>query len=307
MAEKVSIIIPNYNGQDLLARNLPYVIKHSPGSQIIVIDDASTDKSVMLVHKKFKKIKVIKLKKNVGFAKAVNVGLKYAKGDFLVLLNTDVLPQRDYLKPAIKHFSRSKNLFAVGFLDYSHENGKTFLKGRGRAYFKKGFILHKAGIIERGETFWVSGGSGLFDREKLLQLGGFDPLFAPFYWEDIDLCFRAAKHGYFCLFEPLSVVDHYHDLGAINRQKSKFFIKTVAYKNQFIFFWKNVSNVYMCALHIVWLPYHLLRALLKLDLAFLAGLAWAMGEIPALVTSSFYSKQDCIISELEVLNKYQKQ
>ncbi len=309
MAQKVSIVIPNYNGQELLIKNLPNVIKYSIDNEIIVVDDASTDNSVKILHKKFKKVKVIRLKNNVGFSKAVNIGINSASHGFVVLLNSDVSPRENYLKIALNHFKRdkSKQLFAVGFLDYSHENQKIILKGRGQAYFKKGFILHSAAKIERGETFWVSGGSGLFDKKKILELGGFDNMFAPFYWEDIDLCFRASRLGYNCIFEPLSIVDHYHDLGAIKKQKSELFIKTVAYKNQFLFFWKNISDTYMIILHIVWLPINILIAIAKFDLAFIIGFFWACLKIPNLIISSFLQKQNYIITEKDILKKYERQ
>lgn len=306
MAYQVSIIIPNYNGQDLLLKNLPQVIKHSPGAEIVVVDDASQDSSVKLMHKKFKKAKVVRLKKNIGFARAVNAGLKYTTGAYVVLLNSDVSPRKNYLKPALNHFKKTNNLFAVGFLDYSHERGNTYLKGRGKVYFNKGFILHKAADITRGETSWVSGGSGLFDRKKLLELGGFDKVYAPFYWEDIDLCFRAAKRGYICEFEPLSIVDHYHDIGAINTQKSQMYVQIVSYKNQFIFFWKNISDSQMTFIHIYFGLYYLIRALLKLDKTFLLGMLWAIYQLPSLVISNYSQNQNYIISEKAILKRYER-
>ena len=308
MAQKVSIIIPNYNGQELLLRNLPNVIKYSTDNEIIVVDDSSTDNSVKIIHKNFKNIKVIRLKKNVGFSGAVNIGIKNSNYNFVVLLNSDVSPRQNYLKIALNHFknNKSKKLFAVGFLDYSHENEKIILKGRGRAYFKKGFILHAPAKIERGETFWVSGGSGLFDKKKIIELGGFDQIFKPFYWEDIDICFRASRQGYFSIFEPLSIVDHYHELGAIKQQKSEYFIKTVAYKNQFIFFWKNVTDIYMILLHLAWFPYHLFISIIKFDYAFINGLLWAYVKVPNIILNSFNQKQNYKVTEKEILKKYEK-
>lgn len=305
MAQKISVVIPNYNGQNLLLKHLPNVLKYSSGCEIIVVDDASSDDSVKIIHKKFKKIKLIRLKKNSGFSNAVNSGIKAASGDFVVLLNTDVSPRSNYLKPAINHFKNNK-LFAVGFLDYSHENKSLILKGKGNGFFKKGFILHSGANIERGQTFWVSGGSGIFDKNKLLSLKGFDKIYSPFYWEDIDLCFRAARSGYVCFFEPLSVVDHYHEQGSILKQKSKFIIKSVAYKNQFIFFWKNVEDIYMVCLHMFWLPYHLANAIIRLDLPFVFGLLWAIFTIPRLILNDIERTQDYFVSTKEILKKFEK-
>src|SRR3989344_4447861 len=235
---KISVVIPNYNGQDLLNKNLPKVIKTCPNCEIIVVDDASTDDSVDFLQKNFKRIKLIQLAKNKGFAHAVNEGVRKANGDLVLLLNSDVSPRANFLSKALSHFNRD-DLFAVGFADYSHENGKVIVRGLGGAIFDRGFVKHFTLTSESGKTLWVSGGSGVFDRKKFLELGGFDTAFAPFYWEDIDLSFRAWLSGYVCLFEPNFIVDHYHEEGSIKSNKSQRLIKTSAYKNQFLFVWKH--------------------------------------------------------------------
>lgn len=285
MEAKVTVIIPNFNGRNLLAKNLPKVAKVCPNCQIIVVDDASEDDSVAFLKKNFKKIKVVENKKNLGFARSANIGAEVASGDFILFLNTDVSPQPNFLKMALAHFisKNSKSLFAVGMADQSHGKGKIITRGRGGAKFKKGFLNHFAASPESGETLWVSGGSGLFDKGKFHQLGGFDSVFAPFYWEDIDLCWRARKSGLICLFDSGAKVDHYHEEGAIKKTYSPLYIKTVAYKNQFLFVWKNISNYFLVVQHLLWLPYHFTKALLRLDIAFFLGFVWAVFQIPKLI------------------------
>ena len=305
MEKKISVVIPNYNGKDLLLKNLPGVIKHCVGCEIILVDDASTDNSVNFIRKKFKKVKLVKIVKNVGFAKAVNIGVAKANGELVLLLNSDVSPRKNFLRVAANHF-KDKNIFAVGLCDLSHEGSKIIPRGRGGARFRKGFINHFPAFIERDRTFWVSGGSGLFDRKKFLNLGGFDSIFAPFYWEDIDLSFKAWRSGFTCVFEPLSKVDHFHESGAIRKSRSHFFVKTVSYKNQFIFVWKNINDYILITRHILWLPYHFLRALIKLDIAFFAGFSWAIFTIRELIfridpATIFYK-----LTEREVLEKFEK-
>lgn len=305
MEKRVSVIIPNYNGRQLLAKNLPLVIKNCPGCEIIVVDDASADESIEFLRKKYKKIKVIKNSKNLGFAKTANLGIQKAKSSLVLLLNSDVSPRTKFLKVAVKHFE-NKKLFAVGLEDYSHEGGKIIIKGRGGIKFQKGFFLHFPAFIERGSTFWVSGGSGLFDREKFLQLGGFDDVYKPFYWEDIDLAFRAWRSGYSCVFEPLSKVDHYHEQGAIATQSSKFFIKTASYKNQFIFAWKNISSYTWALEHLLWLPIHVLKAVATLDWPFIFGLAWALFTLPNLIYNQSLTNNNYVKSDKEVAETYDK-
>jgi len=300
---KISVVIPNYNGQDLLNKNLPKVIKTCPNCEIIVVDDASTDDSVDFLQKNFKRIKLIQLAKNKGFAHAVNEGVRKANGDLVLLLNSDVSPRANFLQRPLSHFNRG-DLFAVGFADYSHENGKVIIRGRGGAIFDRGFVKHFALTSESGKTLWVSGGSGIFDRYKFLELGGFDVNFAPFYWEDIDLCFRAWQKGYRCLFEPRSKVDHYHEEGVIKKSKSEFFIKTISYKNQFLFVWKNISDPILILEHLLWFPYHFTKALLTLDLAFFSGFIWAILKLPQFIFDYQLPTTHYQLSDQEVLAKF---
>src|SRR3989344_690195 len=124
MAKKISVIIPNFNGKELLAKNLPDVIKNCPNCQIIVVDDGSDDESVEFLKKNFREIEVIESKKNEGFAKTVNLGAQKARGDYLLLLNTDVSTKPGFLQKALDHFEKNKTnkIFAVGLCDISHEN-----------------------------------------------------------------------------------------------------------------------------------------------------------------------------------------
>lgn len=292
-----------------MAKNLPKVISICPRCQIIVVDDASQDGSQDFVKNTFKNITLVKMPKNVGFANAIAEGVKKAKHDLILLLNSDVAPSDNFLKPAVAHFnkSNSEKLFAVALCDRSHEDNKIISRGRGGASFEKGFVGHFPLPVQKGQTLWVSGGSGLFDKKKFLDLGGFDTIFAPFYWEDIDLSFRAWRAGFICIFEPASKVDHFHREGAILKQKSPFFIKVVSYKNQFIFVWKNISDYLLTVEHLLWLPYHFAKALITFDLAFYLGFLWALSKLPELVLATQLSMLKSQLSDREVLKKFAKQ
>ena len=305
MAQKISVIIPNYNGEKLLKKNLPQVIKNCPDAEIIVVDDASKDRSASLIKKNFKSIKLIEQKSNQGFARSVNAGVKTAKGNLVLLLNSDVTPTDGFLEKAIVHFENS-DVFSVGMADRSHEQGKIVIKGKGGGKFTKGFLNHFAAKIERGESLWTSGGSSLIDREKFEELGGFDEVYAPFYWEDIDICWRARKKGYICIFEPESTVDHYHEEGAINKTYNDSFIKSVSYKNQFIFVWKNISNYEYIMEHILFLPYHFLKAATRMDTAFFRGFFLALLKIPHLIANYELSTTNLELKDKEVLSKFEK-
>ena len=304
----VSIVIPNYNGQQLLKKNLPKIIefiRHNESKlfikELIIVDDASTDRSVEQVgnhHSKSNNFSYIVLrnKKNRGFSSTVNRGGRHATGDIVVLLNTDVCPEPDFLKSALVHFKNSA-VFAVGFLDKSIEGGKTVKRGRGMGYWHKGFVLHKRGDIDRMDTFWVSCGSGAFRRDMWNRLGGLDELYNPFYWEDIDLSYRAQKSGYTIVFEPKSVVIHEHEKGAILSHFSEKHVTTIAYRNQMYFVWKNITDVGLLLSHFFWLPQHTFHALLVSDWVFLTALLQATMHLPKVIShrrkqKKLYKKSD---------------
>src|SRR3990167_2922982 len=133
----ISIVIPNYNGRHLLEVNLPRVIKNAKGCEIIVVDDASNDDSVSFLKKNYKDIKLIEKKNNSGFSSTVNLGVGNAKGELVVLLNSDAYPEKNFLDNLIGYFNDPK-VFAVGMLHRNIESGGTILRGRGVAEFKNG-------------------------------------------------------------------------------------------------------------------------------------------------------------------------
>lgn len=303
MAKKISIIIPNFNGKSLLSKNLPIVIKNCPNCEIIVVDDASSDDSVKYVTNNFPQVKIFANERNLGFAKTANRGVEESKGELVAIINSDVAPRKNSVTAVGSYFD-DQHVFAVGLCDLSHEKNKLIKRGRGGAKFKRGFVEHFAIAIKQGETFWVSGGSGVFDRGKFLELGGFDPVFAPFYWEDIDLSFRAAKRGFKSFFEPKAQVDHFHEKGAIRKTNQPFFIKIVSYRNQFLFVWKNIDDYFLLIQHILWLPYHFTKAALSLDFTFLLGFLWAIARSWRLVFNSQVDNTNNEFSEIELFKRF---
>ncbi len=312
----ISIIIPNYNGEKLLKRNLPKVfgaLKDSKYNvEIIVVDDGSTDGSVQefkIQNSKFKntnkKIKIIKNPKNLGFSSTVNKGVKESKGDVVVLLNTDAYPEKDFLVPLIQHFE-DPNLFAVGCLDKSIENGKIVSRGRGIGHWEKGFLVHSRGEIDKTNTLWASGGSSAFRKSIWDKLSGLDEIYSPFYWEDIDLSYRALKAGYKILFEPKSIIYHEHRKGSIKTNYKEFEIKSIAYRNQFIFAWKNGTDFSVQFSQVFFLPYHLILALKNKDWAFFVGFIRAFVLLPKIIQSSFKDQKFFIKSDKEIVAEFKK-
>jgi GT2 family glycosyltransferase len=123
----------------------------------------------------------------------------------------------------------------------------------------------------------------------------------PFYWEDIDLSFRAQKRGYKIIFDKNIIVDHYHDEGSIKKHYNNKKIMTIAYRNQFIFHWKNLTDISLILSHIFWLPIHFGQALISLDQAFLIGFGKACLKIPRILSNR--SKNKHILSDKQIINQ----
>ena len=307
----ISVIIPNYNGEQLLKKNLEKVYQEIDSyklgkAEIIVADDGSSDSSLSFLNefsKTHQDFKIVVNKKNLGFAPAVNKGVEASSGEIIILLNTDVYPEAGFLEPLLKHFSNIK-VFAAGALDRSIENHGVILRGRGLGEWRRGFLVHRRGEVDKSNTLWVSGGSGAFRKTIWEKLGGFNELYAPFYWEDIDLSYRALKSGYKILFEPKSVVVHEHEKGTIRNKYSESRIKTVAYRNQFIFAWGNMTDLSLKILHILWLPVHLARALIASDWEFYFGFFGALILLPKVIKFSFKAQKLFVLKDSEVIKNY---
>ncbi|MDP2585505.1 MAG: glycosyltransferase family 2 protein [Candidatus Levybacteria bacterium] len=301
----ISIIIPNYNGQDLLKKNLPKVLDVVGDAEVIIVDDASRDRSLEILNNFKPKIKILKNENNSGFSSTINKGVREAKGEIVVLLNTDVVPEKDFLTSLLGHFNDEK-IFAVGCMDKSIEGDKIILRGRGLGAWKRGFFVHSRGEVDKPNTLWVNGGSGAFRKSIWEKLGGFNELYNPFYWEDIDLSYRALKSGYKILFEPKSVVVHEHEKGAIKNTYSDFEVKTIAYRNQFIFVWENATDYSLQFLHCLFLPYHLIKAILRFDLAFFMGFLKAFILLPQIVKSSLNYQKLFVKKDSELIRELSK-
>jgi len=297
---RVSIIIPNWNGKSLLEKNLPGVIATAKDAEIIVVDDGSTDGSVGYLKAKFPNVTVVEKKRHEGFASTVNAGIAAAIGDIVVLLNTDVEPEENFLQPLVSHFAGDK-VFAVGCMDKSKEGESVVLRGRGLAKWQRGFFIHERGEVDKSDTAWISGGSGAFRKSMWQELGGMDPLFNPFYWEDIDISYRARKAGYTLVFEPKSIVKHLHEEGKIKQSFSKTRVKVIAYRNQFMFIWKNISDISFLLSHAVWTPLRLIQAMLTGDPWMLLGYTGALLRFPNVIASRIHASVHWKKSDAELL------
>ena len=205
---KFAIVILNWNGEALLERYLPAVLKYSEGAAIYVADNASTDGSIALLTSKFPEVKIIKNSVNGGFAKGYNDALKHIDADVYCLLNSDIEVTPNWLDP-IRDFYNSRPDAAIvqpkildllnpeyfeyagaagGFIDML---GYPFCRGRIFQSLEKDQGQYDDSI----EVFWATGACMFIKKEVFDKLGGFDEDYFA-HQEEVDLCWRAKNIGY---------------------------------------------------------------------------------------------------------------
>lgn len=209
-----SVVIPNWNGKHLLKTCLASLTGQTlKNFEIILVDNGSTDGSAEYVEKFFPKVKVIKLDKNYGFARACNIGIKKASGKFVVLVNNDTEADKNYLEylaeAARKHTDagfvapKMLNFFKRRIIDSAGDAvdvaGHSYNIGLGE---KDGPKFNKEGYI-----FLATAGGSLFKREVFKKAGYFDEDYFT-YMEDVDLCLRAQLQGFKGWYEPKAVLYH---------------------------------------------------------------------------------------------------
>ncbi|MCX8009391.1 MAG: hypothetical protein N3A54_06900, partial [Patescibacteria group bacterium] len=185
----------------------------------------------------------------------------------------------------------------------SVEHGKIVCRGRGVAFWKKGMFLHKRGEIDKFDTAWVSGGSGAFRRTYWIELGGMDERFNPFYWEDIDLSYRARKSGFILLFEPKSVVIHKHEEGVIKQMMTKRYVQRIAYRNQLLCIWKNITDLSYILEHIFYLHVRLFQSFFKHDNSFIRAYVDALFFLPSTIRERNKVRKMFILKDKNILKR----
>lgn len=255
-----SIVIPNWNGRHLLEKYLFGVVaaaRRCPGSEVIVVDNGSTDGSADWIEAHAPEVRVVRLRTNLGFGGGCNVGVRAARNDIVVLLNSDMRVEPDFLEPLLAGFD-DPSVFAVScqifFSDPTRRREET---GLTEFRWSHGHLLVRHRVDETVNRLfpcaYPGGGSCAIDRSKFLELGGFDPLFHPFYLEDTDLGYQAWKRGWKVLYEPRSRVYHEHR-GTIGRVFDERRIQTILRKNLLLFAWKNLHDWPLLVQHLLTIP-----------------------------------------------------
>lgn len=152
------------------------------------------------------------------------------------------------------------------------------------------------------EVLFACGGAAAINRSLWEALGGLDPLFAPFYWEDVDLSWRARRRGWPILHVPASVVHHEHG-ATIGARFERTAVSVIYERNRLLFHWKNLTSTRLLARHLLWLPPRLVRALFGRP-AFLRGFVLALRRAPAALRARRIERAASRVSDEEILERF---
>ncbi len=251
MANKVSdvaIAIPAYRSAERLSRCLRSIQKLDQDwlSLTVVTDDSGDGQVAQALREEFPTVTWIIHSENLGFARASNDAVFACKNEWVLLLNDDSELVDDPRKP-LQNLLADTALFALS-LQSVDEHGKV-REGAKRLSWRVGIakILHSkkdqlplvAGV---SETAYAVGGHSLFRRSVFQELGGFDELFHPFYWEDVDLSYRARKVGWRVVFSANAKILHRID-GAIKSTQTRNAIQVATWRNRLLFSHRHAPGI----------------------------------------------------------------
>ncbi len=234
MKPLISIVIPNWNGRELLEHCLASLQKLTyPRYEIIIVDNGSADDSLQFITENYPGAIIVPLSTNTGFAHAVNVGIQSSKGDYIALLNNDTEVEPNWLDELLVGFSRSDSIGIVAskLLNF-YERDRIDSAGDVLNIVGQGYAI--GGGCKDGPEWNIgkfifsgTGGASIYKRAVFDAIGLFEETFF-MYFEDMDLSYRAQRAGFTVWYQPSAVV--YHIQKASSR-RSKAFLEYLLYRN----------------------------------------------------------------------------
>lgn len=238
----ISVVIPNYNGAQLLPVALPALYKALQHSrlpfEVFLCDDASTDVSIAIVEKDFPWVKILTTAENRGFSPTVNRGIQAAEMSYLLILNTDVLLPEEYFEPLLRYFDLADTFGVMTRIigwesDSIQDGGKLPFFHWLKIKTSANYIPQHACTDAWLPSMYLSGANALVSTEKIKKLGGFNELFEPFYVEDAELSLRAWRMGWRCYYEHKMYCRH-KESATIRSKNRKAYIKRVYNRNKML-------------------------------------------------------------------------
>ena len=246
---KLAVVILNYNGASMLSRFLPSVVKYSPGAEIVVADNASTDDSVAVVAYGFPSVRVVQLDRNYGFADGYNKALEQVDAEYCLLLNSDVEVTEGWLAPLLTFMEQHPAAVACQpkILAYNNKTHFEYAGASGGFIDRYGYPYCRGRLFDTVEedkgqyndvcrVFWATGAAMMVRSDAFRKAGGFDGRFFA-HMEEIDLCWRMLARGGEIYVVPQSMVYH---VGGATLKKSNPRKTFLNFRNNLLMLYKNL-------------------------------------------------------------------
>ncbi len=270
------IIVLNYNGKDLLERFLPSLIVSAKSSRfpckVTVLDNASTDDSVDYVRKNFPEASVVVSKENKVLC-SYNEAVRHMDEDVVILINNDMKTEPNFVDPLLEVFLEKQDAFFVATSgDCSIARERWGIIGADITYPGVSAFQEQTGYA-------FSAGVGAFDRKKFIELNGYDEIYLPGLYEDVDLCYRGWKMGWKGYYQPASRKYHIGS-ASMSKRFTQTQLQALAFRNGILFMAKNISDPSLLTKFIFCLMLRLAGAVLLNKWFFIHGFMEALQRLP---------------------------
>ena len=277
-----AILVLNWNGIPHLQHLLPSlraaVARVRDPVPVVVVDNRSTEPDVEWVRSEFPDVEVVVAPRN-DYLFSLNAVVEARREDILVILNNDMRVDPGFLEPLLRHF-RDPDVFAASANVYDWEGTRTTTSQR-LMQVRHGWLYQwwEAHPSVATHTLYAGGGCAAFRRSQYLALGGFDSLYRPAYFEDVDLSYRAWMRGWRTIYEPESII--YHRIGATLWTPDRDArMQRLLLRNQALCTVKNVAGWRHALLFIAVLPVRAARMHWRGEHAAASGLLASIGRLP---------------------------
>lgn len=239
---KVTIIFPTYNGwkdtKECL-KSLSHLSYPKNLLEIFVVDNNSKDGTPQNIKKFFPKVKLIRNSKNLGYSKAVNIAYKKSHGKYILFSNNDIILDKNYIENMTELFQTDEKIGIIGAKVYKIDQKKKLAFDGLRVNPYLGFHQYDLTGLNNVREIDIPPAGGFIVRRKMLDnIGPLDNGYF-LYFEDLDICLRAKKHGYKVMFNPKAIA--YHGFGKTAFKQKFEEIVYQGYKSKFRCLFKNAT------------------------------------------------------------------
>jgi len=321
MDSLVSIIIPHWNGIDVLSECLDSLKKTVyPNFEIIVVDNASTDGSGDWIKNHHPQIKLINNDKNYGYAGGCNRGVLHADGELVVFLNNDTVQDKYWLQNLVSFINSHPGCAAVQpkILNYYERNRFDYAGGSGGHMdvlcypFARGRIfldqeIDSGQYDDDDRCFWASGTAIMVRKDYYMEAGQFDEKFFA-HMEEIDLCWKLQLMGYKVFVHPAAVVYHKNAVSLPMTSLKKFMLN---HRNSLLMLltnYKLLTTLYILPLRYALEWVAIFYALSKFDFRHAFGIIkahiWILLHLHIIYSRRIKIKQKRVLSDREMMKAF---